>query len=270
MNVPGSLQGPGYVLELTDEAALLTLREDAAEPGLTADSLTAIAEAIRSCADGNRHALIVRGEAGMFCRGGSTRLIKSMAAAETADERAAMVGRIQALVWSVLESPLMTVSLLNGLAAGPGAELAFAADITYATAEARVTLWYNRLALVPDMGLFLLEDVMGSRAALRAVMTGAVWNADDLAAIGLAERGSELPDSAADWRRYLFRQFRHSPAAYAATKRIRLAEKAEAWKRQLAEVRTAQAERLLDPELDAKLSRTQAFQALRPPVAAES
>jgi len=255
--------GPGYSLIETADLALITLNEIPSEPGLTAASLQALPVVIqRVGAVPGRKFLVIRGEKGIFCRGASTNLIRVAVDEPDSSMRSELVNRVQRVVWAVLESPLMTVSFVNGLAAGPGAELGIACDITFADAAARVALWYNRLNILPDMGLFLLEDVIGSRAALRAVMTGAVWMKDDLVRLGFADPLEDAPSTAEEWRKILVRRFRHSPLAYAAAKRIRIESRRPLWDTELAQIRVRQTERLSDPELRERLERTLAMQML--------
>src|SRR6185369_8758179 len=115
-----------------------------------------------------------------------------------------------------LRCPLMTVAAVYGLAVGPGADLAFACDSTFVGDGTRVTLWYNRLGLTPDIGFFPMADAIGYKAALRAYADGSVWTADQLVDHAMAERLDPEPAGAAAWQSFLAGLYSHHvPAAYA-------------------------------------------------------
>ena len=176
--------------------------------------------------------------------------------------RDAFVGRVQAIVWEALCSPLMTVASVNGLAAGPGADLALACDVTLALEAARINMWYNRLGLVPDMGFFLLADALGYKGALRACANSTVWDAEELVGLGVAQKPDQQPQSVQEWQSFLGRRHRHLPDAYAAAKRIRIGALRSQWETEMRFAREEQTRLLSSPDLKARLDRTSALQLM--------
>lgn len=252
----------GFAVERVKQTLVITLTERAEEPGLVEEDLQAFPAAVRAASqEGDLTFLVLTGRDAVFCRGGSTKLISTMSSSPF-DERDAFVGRVQSVVWEVLCSPLMTVAAVNGLAVGPGADLALACDVTLAGPNARISMWYNRLGLVPDLGFFLLADVLGYKKAMRACADSAVWNAEQLTAAGLAEAVDELPEGAAAWQRFLGRRHRHLPDAYAAAKRIRIEACRQQWELEMKLARQEQAKLLGSPDLKDRLERTAALQSL--------
>ncbi len=243
------------------QTAVLRMVECPEEPGLSPADLDALPIAIRELSRTELKFLVFAGANGVFCRGGSTNLIQTMSATPF-EQRDSFVARVQAVVWEVLCSPLMTVAAVNGLAAGPGADVALACDITLAGPAARINMWYNRLGLVPDMGLFLLADTLGYKKALHACATSSVWLQDHLVDLGLAERMDEEPLSAENWHSFLTRRYRHSSMGHAATKRIRLEACRAQWEAEMKLARKEQSNMLSDPELKSRLDRTAAFQSM--------
>ena len=69
----------------------------------------------------------------------------------------------------VLEKPV--VCAVNGVAAGAGANLAFACDITFASSEATFVQSFSKIGLIPDSGgTFLLPRIVGQQRAAALTM----------------------------------------------------------------------------------------------------
>ena len=76
---------------------------------------------------------------------------------------------IQQLV--ALEKPV--VALVNGVAAGAGANIALACDIVIAHEQASFIQAFSKIGLIPDSGgTYLLPRLIGSQKALALMMTG--------------------------------------------------------------------------------------------------
>jgi len=91
-----------------------------------------------------------------------------------------------------IEKPI--VCLVNGVAAGAGANIALACDITYAYANASFIQSFSHIGLVPDSaGTFTLARLIGMQRATALMFTGDKVNATDAVAMGmiygLAEEG---------------------------------------------------------------------------------
>ena len=70
-----------------------------------------------------------------------------------------------------LEKPV--VCAVNGVAAGAGANMAFACDITIAAAEATFIQSFSRIGLIPDSGgTFILPRIVGLQRAAALTMLG--------------------------------------------------------------------------------------------------
>ncbi len=90
------------------------------------------------------------------------------------------------IIWKIrnLEKPV--VCAVNGTAAGAGANIAFACDITVAAKSAYFVQSFSKIGLIPDSGgTFFLPRLIGLQRAAGMMMLGEKINADDAYALGL-------------------------------------------------------------------------------------
>ncbi len=90
-----------------------------------------------------------------------------------------------------LEKPV--VAAVNGVAAGAGANIALACDITVATASASFTQAFSKIGLIPDSGgTWTLPRLVGFQRATALMMLSDKISAADAAAMGMIWK--VLPD----------------------------------------------------------------------------
>lgn len=83
-----------------------------------------------------------------------------------------------------IEKPI--VCAVNGVAAGAGANIAFACDITIASSEAKFIQSFAAIGLIPDSGgTFYLPRMVGMQNAAALMMTGDKVTADRAKELGL-------------------------------------------------------------------------------------
>ncbi len=83
-----------------------------------------------------------------------------------------------------LEKPV--VCAVNGVAAGAGANIALACDITVATASASFTQAFSKIGLIPDSGgTWTLPRLVGMQRAAALMMLSDKISAQDAAAMGM-------------------------------------------------------------------------------------
>lgn len=198
----------------------------------------------------NARFLILEGVAPWFCIGGSGKFMEETIALKSAEARQAASAAAQQVILEFLRSRLFTVALIDGLAAGAGADLALAADLILCTERARFSLLYGRLGLIPDAGFMLLEWRMGSRSLL-AYAESKILKADDLQSSGIAELVSN-PDFD-EILHMLRRRIRCSSQNFAIAKALRNDEIFKNIEHYLSHVSAIQAERLTDPDTISRL-----------------
>ena len=83
-----------------------------------------------------------------------------------------------------IELPI--VGAVNGVAAGAGANIALACDITVATQKASFIQAFSKIGLVPDSGgTFILPRLIGMQKAAALMMLGERVSADDAEKMGM-------------------------------------------------------------------------------------
>lgn len=83
-----------------------------------------------------------------------------------------------------IEKPI--IAAVNGVAAGAGANIALACDITIATESASFIQAFSKIGLIPDSGgTFFLPRIVGMQKALALMMTGDKVSATDAEAMNM-------------------------------------------------------------------------------------
>ena len=122
-------------------------------------------------------AIIITGEGKAFCAGQD--LAEAMdpegpeLKAIVRDHYNPIIERIRAI-----EKPI--IAAVNGVAAGAGANIALACDITIAKKSASFIQAFSKIGLIPDSGgTFFLPRIIGMQKALALMMTGDKVSAED-------------------------------------------------------------------------------------------
>lgn len=83
-----------------------------------------------------------------------------------------------------IEKPI--IAAVNGVAAGAGANIALACDITFATESASFIQAFSKIGLIPDSGgTFFLPRIVGMQKALALMMTGDKVSAKEAEAMNM-------------------------------------------------------------------------------------
>ena len=123
--------------------------------------------------------------------GGSTEgSVADLLAGSDADVDAALAG-FQAAFTGWRELPAVVVAAVQGRAVGAGLQLALAADLRVAAADAALVVGEGRLGLVPDLGgTARLVELAGYPAALDLCLTGRSVPAAEAVRLGLVTRAA--------------------------------------------------------------------------------
>ena len=128
--------------------------------------------------------------------------------------------RFNPIVLAMRRSPKPIVAAVNGVAAGAGASLAFAADLRIAAESATFVLAFGRIGLVPDSGAsWFLPRLVGAAHAAELVYLSDPMPAEEALRIGLISQvvpAEHLMDHA---RTLATKIIQGSPSAIALTKR---------------------------------------------------
>jgi 2-(1,2-epoxy-1,2-dihydrophenyl)acetyl-CoA isomerase len=194
--MPDASEVPAATLlhDVSDGVATLTLNRPESLNALNVElrrQLLAAVKAARS--DDATRVVVLTGAGRAFCAGADLR-----GGSSERDFRTVLTTEYNPLITALRTLAKPVVAAVNGVAAGAGVSLAFAADLVVAAEDARFVPAFNRIGLVPDSGLArtlvravgrhrALEILLGERqltasAAHDAGLVAAVVPADRLAA----------------------------------------------------------------------------------------
>ncbi|MDF2773627.1 MAG: phenylacetate degradation, enoyl-CoA hydratase paaB [Geminicoccaceae bacterium] len=149
---------------------------------------TALADA---SSDREVRAVLLAGAGRAFCAG------QDLAEAMPKDGPAPDLGDIVArsynpIVRTIRQIDKPVICAVNGVAAGAGANLAFACDFVLAASDASFIQSFSKIGLVPDTGgTFFLPRLVGMARATALMMLGDKVSAQDAVAMGLILRAVE-------------------------------------------------------------------------------
>ena len=227
----------GLRVEVEGPVATLTLDRPEALNALTAPLRTALLTALDELgADRAVRALILTGAGRAFCAGQD---LAERAEPDAAPLDVELRERYNPIVRAMRAIDQPIVAAVNGVAAGAGASLAFAADIRIAATDARFVLAFGRIGLVPDSGAtWSLPRLVGPAWAAELALVGDPIDAETAARIGLVSRVVPADGLLAEAGRIAATLAAGAPRAMAATKHALDA----AWSRTLDEALVAEAE----------------------------
>ncbi|HYT26204.1 MAG TPA: enoyl-CoA hydratase-related protein, partial [Actinomycetota bacterium] len=172
-------------------AVWITLNRPAALNALDTPTKEALVAALeQAAADPSVRAVALTGAGRAFCVGEDLRGLEAGYAEGRAPELGDTLQRHYAPAVRLLaEMPKPTVAVVNGVAAGAGASLAFACDLRVASAAASFRLAFGGVGLVPDAGAtYHLPRLVGLAKAMELAMLGGTVRADEARSIGLVSR----------------------------------------------------------------------------------
>lgn len=204
--------------EVADGVATITLdRPDALnslEATLKRELLVALREAAR---DHTVRVVILTGAGRAFCAGQD---LKERLAPDPTPLDVEVRERYNPIVLAMRGLPKPIIAAVNGVAAGAGASLAFAADLRIAAEGASFVLAFGRIGLVPDSGAsWFLPRLVGAAHAAELLYLPDPMPAVEALRIGLVSQvvpGDALLDHA---RTLAAKLAQGSPTALALTKR---------------------------------------------------
>ena len=183
--------------ELKDDIAEIVLNRPDKMNALNTQMRAEMTDAVGR---GGREARVVvlRGEGRAFCSGQD---LGDRANAANVDLERTLRDEYEPLLRAVFDCPVPTISAVNGVAAGAGANIALAADVVIATASAKFLQAFSRIGLIPDAGgTYWLPRQMGFAKAMGAALFAEPIGAEQAAAWGMIWEA--VPDEAFDahWR----------------------------------------------------------------------
>lgn len=138
----------------------------------------ALQDALKSAGQNDDiRAIVITGEGKAFCAGQDL--------AEATDPNGPELQSIvkdhyNPIIELIRNTEKPVIAAVNGVAAGAGANIALACDITIAKQSASFIQAFSKIGLIPDSGgTFFLPRIIGTQKALALMMTGDKISADD-------------------------------------------------------------------------------------------
>ena len=168
--------------DVADGVATFTLNRPEALNALNAQLRRELLAAFKAIArDEAVRSVVITGAGRGFCAGADLR-----GGSAERDFRAVLSAEYNPLIAAIRNLPKPVVAAVNGVAAGAGVSLAFAADVVVASEEARFVPAFNRIGLVPDSGLArALVRGVGRHRAFEILMGERQLHAHDAHDLGL-------------------------------------------------------------------------------------
>jgi 2-(1,2-epoxy-1,2-dihydrophenyl)acetyl-CoA isomerase len=181
------------LFEIKNGAAWLTLNRPDRLNSFTVEMHREVAKAITTVErDESIRVLLITGAGRGFCAGQDLADRSVAPGAETVDLGESLENRYNPLIRRLVELPKPVVCAVNGVAAGAGANIAFAADIVLAAKSAKFIQSFSALGLVPDSGgTWILPRLVGHARALGLALTGEPITAEKAENWGLIWRAVE-------------------------------------------------------------------------------
>jgi enoyl-CoA hydratase/carnithine racemase len=184
------------------------------------DGIVAAAEGL--AAEPSVRAVVLHGEGPSFCSGldfGSVMADARGLDAVVEPLRGEVPNRFQRAAYDWIQLPVPVLAAIHGACLGGGLQIALAADIRFATPDARLSVMESRYGLIPDMSITrTLPRLVGADVAKELTYTGRVMSGAEAAELGLVTHLSEDPLGAA--RELAAEIAVRSPDAVRAAKRL--------------------------------------------------
>lgn len=246
-----------------DGYRILTLNRPDRLNAFTAEMLAWLAAAMADCRDDNAcRAVVVTGAGRGFCAGQDLTARELDEGGGPPDLGASLETTYNPLILAMREMPKPIIASVNGVAAGAGANFAFAADFVIAARSASFLQAFARIGLIPDAGgTWWLTRHLGEARAKALAMLAEPLPASTAESWGLIHRVVDDADLEGETARLAERLVASSATALALTKRAIHEASSNALDTQLRVERDLQREAGFGPDFIEGVS---AFLAKRP------
>ena len=135
-------------------------------------------EALDACAiDETVRVIVIKGEGKAFCAGQD---LAEATDPEGPELKSIVREHYNPIILKIRELEKPVIAAVNGVAAGAGANIALACDITIAKKSASFIQAFSKIGLIPDSGgTFFLPRLIGMQKALALMMTGDKVSAEE-------------------------------------------------------------------------------------------
>ena len=173
-----------------------------------------------AAADNSVRCLVITGAGRGFCAGQDLNDPDMAAVNGGAPDVGAVIERLyKPLALRIRSMPVPVIAMVNGVAAGAGANFALGCDFVMAARSASFIQAFSKIGLIPDCGgTWLLPRAVGRAMAIGLAMTGDKLPAEDAARLGMIWRCVDDAALGAETRALAMRLAAMPSRALAATR----------------------------------------------------
>lgn len=133
--------------------------------------------------------VLLTGAGRAFCAGADIHYLAELRERGDVEEFMRLVEGGRRVITAIVEMPKPVIAVINGPAAGGGANMALACDLRIASDRASIGQTFNRIGLHPDWGgTYFLPRLVGTARAAELFFLAEMVNAEDAARLGLVNR----------------------------------------------------------------------------------
>jgi 2-(1,2-epoxy-1,2-dihydrophenyl)acetyl-CoA isomerase len=169
--------------EITNSTAVITLNREKVLNSFNRQMAFEMQDALKHCRDNDDvRAILITGEGKAFSAGQDL----AEATNDEFDVKTTVLEHYNPVVTLIREIEKPVVCAVNGVAAGAGANIALACDITFASENAKFIQAFSAIGLIPDSGgTYILPRLVGMQRATAMTFLGEKISAEEAERIGL-------------------------------------------------------------------------------------
>jgi enoyl-CoA hydratase/carnithine racemase len=186
----GAAEYEQVLLSVSERIGTITLNRPDKLNALAGTMRQEVARAVQDMADDDEvRVLVITGAGRAFCAGADIGYMKELMERGDTDAFTALVEAGREVVTTIRTTAKPVLAVVNGPAAGGGANLALACDLRLASDKASLGQTFNRIGLHPDWGgTYFLPRLVGTSKALELIFSGRMAGAEECLRLGLFNR----------------------------------------------------------------------------------
>lgn len=172
------------LFEIQDQVGMITLNRPKVYNSFNREMALALQAQLTACEKNDDvRAILITGAEKAFCAGQD---LEEAISPDGPGISKILLEHFNPIITKLREIEKPVVCAVNGVAAGAGANIAFACDITIAAASASFIQAFSKIGLIPDSGgTYLLPRMIGRQKASALMMLGEKVSADEAEKMGM-------------------------------------------------------------------------------------
>lgn len=173
------------LLNYEHNVATLTLNRPDQLNAMDQNLLNELLEKLKQINESDAQVVVLTGAGKAFSAGGD---IKTMLQSSSPEDFTQVMNTIKEIMLTYYTMPRITISAINGAAAGLGFSMALASDFLISSPKAKLAMNFIGIGLIPDGGgHFFLEQRLGPVRAKQTIWEGKLMSANEAYEAGLVD-----------------------------------------------------------------------------------